>query len=280
MVLGRCGLRLDYVEDDFDDRPIDDYTSRRVMTAMARVYDTWLASQIIFRPTKAFDTATTVHAFFARWLETPFRGQQGGSRFNNLLWLHLIAQSMQPDVIIDSGTFRGASAWALSLDSPRAQVFSFDVDLKHLALRVPGVNYIEADWARHPTDTLRGVRTLAYFDDHVDQVRRLIEARDRSCQVAIFDDDFPVTSYFGMAPSSSVLPKVEFALDDDLSDGQTLRWLANGIEYAFTIDRSYLDRGRSCIAATDRLPNTSLITGIHQTPYRIAALMRGDQDQA
>src|SRR5262249_19709664 len=147
---------------------------------------------------------------------------QGGSRFNNLLWLHLIAQSMQPDVIVDSGTFRGASAWALSFGGLRAQVFSFDIDLKHLALRVPGVNYIEVDRAHNLIGPLRGAKALAYFDHHVDQVRRLIEARDRSYQVAIFDDDFPVTSYFGMAPSPGVLPKVEFALDDELSDGQTL----------------------------------------------------------
>jgi hypothetical protein len=238
----------------------------------------WVTRQMIFRPTETFDTATAVEVFFVQWLETPFRGQQGGSRFNNLLWLHLIAKSVRPDIIVDSGTFLGASAWALSLGSPRAQVFSFDIDLGNLALRVPGVNYVEADWARHPTGALRGEKVLAYFDDHVDQVRRLVEARDRLCEIAIFDDDFPVTSYFGMAPSPGVLPKVEFALDDELRDGQALRWVANGAEYSFTVDRSYLDCGRSCIAATERLPNTSLITGIHQTPYRIVALTRGDRD--
>jgi hypothetical protein len=276
-VLRRGGLHLGCLQNDFDDRPLDDYTRYRMTGAMARAYETWVASQVIFRPAEVFDAGIVVNAFFASWLDTPFRDEQGGSRFNNLLWLHLIARSMQPDVIVDSGSFRGASAWALSLGSPRAQVFSFDVDLKQLALRVTGVNYIEADWSHHPADALRGARVLAYFDDHVDQVRRLIEAHDRSCQVAIFDDDFPVTSYFGMAPSPNVLPKVEFALDEELTDGQTLRWLADGVEFSFVIDRGYLDRGRSYIAATDRLPNTSSITGIHQTPYRIVALVRGDQ---
>ena len=64
-----------------------------------------------------------------------------------------------------------------------------------------------------------------------------------------------------------------------LLDGQTLRWISNGTEHTFSVNRSYLNRGLACIRATERLPNTSLVTGIHQTPYRIVALRQEQQAQ-
>lgn len=272
--LSTFGLQLGYLQYDFDDKPLDEETQNELVRRLAKSYDEWVAGQEIFLPVITYDTTSAVRLFFESWLETPFREQQGGSRFNNLLWLHLIAKSMNPDLIIDSGTFRGASAWALSSGSATARVFSFDVSLVHLALKVPGVHYIEADWSTVSLAAHAGNRILAYFDDHVDQIRRLIESQERSCNVVIFDDDFPVTSYFAMAPSPRVLPKIEFALDDRLRDGQLLRWRGGGAEHCYRIDRSYLERGRSCIAATERLPNTSLITGVHQTPYRIVGVRR------
>jgi len=271
-VLAGGGLRLDKLQRDFDDRPLDEFTRQRMLSEIGEAYSSWVTSQRFFNVADNYDASSASAQFFDLWLQTPFRHQRGGSRFNNLLWLHLIARSCRPDFIVDSGTFEGASAWALATGSPRSRVLSFDVDLSQLALRTPGVVYIGADWTSHSIAKEKGEMLLAYFDDHVDQIRRVIEASDRGCHVAIFDDDFPVTSYYAMAPNPGVLPKIEFALDDTLRDGQTLKWVTAGSIQSFTIDRSYLDRGRARIATTGRLPNTSLVTGIHQTPYRIVAL--------
>lgn len=270
--LEKCGLKLEYSQRDFDDRPIDSFTQQRIIAALASIYQSWITSQRLFEVREKFDAGSASAEFFELWLDTPFRSQQGGSRFNNLLWLFLIARSYQPTLIIDSGTYRGASAWALSLAVPAAQTLSFDIDLTQLALRVPCVRYIESDWSDHTIEINADARVLTYFDDHVDQIRRVIEASDVGCHVAIFDDDFPITSFYAMAPSASVLPKIEFALDRELADGQVLEWISRGERLSIKIDRAYLDRGLARIRDTERLPNTSLITGIHQTPYRVVAL--------
>jgi hypothetical protein len=270
--LARGGLRLDYRQNDFDDRPLDDFTRRKLFSAMAQAFDNWNTHQQIFDVIDVFDTAAATEAFFSEWVATPFREQHGGSRFNNLLWLFLIAKSYRPSLIVDSGTFQGASAWALSRGSPDARVFSYDVDLSQLRARYPTITYVGSDWMQSPPEVLEGDRFLAYFDDHVDQIRRLLEAAERSCSVVIFDDDYPVTAFFDTATSPSVLPKIEFALDNDLQNGQMLEWLSRGVKQRWNVDREYLNRGLSKIAATERLPNTSLITGIHQTPYRIISV--------
>jgi hypothetical protein len=115
-------------------------------------------------------------------------------------------------------------------------------------------------------------RIIAYFDDHLDQVMRLQQAVERKVGLAIFDDDFPVTSYFAMAPGPQVLPKIEFVLDEGLTDGMVLRWRSGGREQSWQVDRSYLDSVKPHILNTDRIPNTSHITGIHQTPYRLVSI--------
>ena len=78
-----------------------------------------------------------------------------------------------------------------------------------------------------------------------------------------------------MAPSAAALPKVEFCLDPQLADRQVLHWIFDGVEHSWTVDRAYLDRAAAQIDRTERLPNTSLITGIHQTPYRVVKLKLG-----
>lgn len=270
--LGRVGLRIDYIENDFDDRPVDTFSRRKLFSAMGRQFESWISRQRIFEVADTFDAAAATEEFFDEWLLTPFRQQQGGSRFNNLLWLFLITKSYSPRLIVDSGTYQGASAWALSRGKPNARAYSFDIDLSQLRLRCPTVEYIEGDWTKHLGAATEHDRSLVYFDDHVDQIRRLLEAGERRYRVAIFDDDCTITSFFSMARSASVLPKIEFALDEELADGQVIEWVTGGSRHSWQAVGSYLQRGRSMIAATERLPNTSLISGIHQTPYRIVAL--------
>jgi hypothetical protein len=273
--LAMGGLRLDRLALDFDDAPLDEFTLEAVFCALARAFEEWLSGQNLFEPREAFDTTGVVRDFYAEWRGLPFRERQGGSRFNNLLWLHLIAKAYAPDVIVDSGSFQGASAWALSQACPSARSLSFDIDLTQLKVRAAGVTYVQADWSTYPLATPAPDRMLCYFDDHVDQVRRIIEAAERGYGLAIFDDDYPVTSYYAMAPTPEVLPKLEFALNPSLADGQVLEWRSGSRELRWPVDRSYLDRGLAVMAATERLPNTSLITGIHQTPYRIVTIRTG-----
>jgi hypothetical protein len=72
-----------------------------------------------------------------------------------------------------------------------------------------------------------------------------------------------------MAHEGHALPKIEFALDEDLQAVPALTWTTSRGARSWPIDHAQLTDMRDRIAATERLPNTSLITGIHQTPYRL-----------
>ena len=272
-LLLRFDLILTKVSLDFDARLENPRHLQFLFDDLAEPIDRWFTTQqLVALPAGQIEVRSEIEAFYHEYLLSPFRAQSGGSRFNNLLWLYLLSRALRPTVIIDSGTYMGASAWALSLGSPDSPHYSFDIELSQLKLRRPKVRYIKADWTTFDTNSFDVSRGLCYFDDHLDQIGRLIQAAQRGFPLAVFDDDFPVTSFAPMAHGGSALPKIEFALDDRLRDKEVISWFDRGQTHSWQVDQTYLDQGRSAIRASERLPNTSLITGIHQTPYRLVAL--------
>lgn len=276
-VLASFGLELQPLSRDFDARLDQPEQLRRIFIELGQIADRWFAQQTLFPIRHQFNSADALAPFYEDFLTSPFRGIGGGSRFNNLAWLYLIAKAMQPAFIVDSGTFRGASAWAFA--AAGAKVYSFDIDLSRLAYRHPGVIYSQCDWTTFDWSGSALSEALIYFDDHLDQVRRLQEASQHAIPLAIFDDDFPVSAFAPMAGGGRALPKIEFVLDDQLREWQELSWIEKEKRYVFPIDRNYLDYGRSLIVHAERLPDTSQVTGIQQTPYRILRVAAKQPDK-
>src|ERR1700728_1544270 len=234
VILKKLGLELQVVSEDFDARLDQPSQVGRIFSEFAKIADPWLRRQKLFPVACEFDLSLALCQFYEQYLDSPFRDKMGGSRFNNLAWLYLLAKSMKPGFVIDSGTFRGASAWAFS--KAGVEVFSFDIDLTRLALRAGSVVYSQCDWTAFDWKGFDFSNSLIYFDDHLDQARRLMEASQRGVPLAIFDDDFQLTSFAPMANKGLSLPKIEFVLDNDLQKYQEISWLANGRRYIFSID--------------------------------------------
>jgi hypothetical protein len=268
-LLGKLGLELLPLSRDYDARLESPWALEAMFRRLGGEIEAWLGRQTLF-VAQPFDVAEGVATLYADYLDSPFRGKGGGSRFNNLAWLYAIARAYRPTVMIDSGTYLGASAWALRQGSD-APLYSFDIDMSRIAQKVDA-SYVEADWTTHRFDDEDLSRSLCYFDDHVDQAKRLLEAKAAGCRLALFDDDFPVTGCVEMAHGGFALPKVEFVLDETLRGQASLDWFDGRRRQSWPIDAAYLDAARATIAATERLPNTSVITGIHQTPYRLVKL--------
>jgi hypothetical protein len=242
-----------------------------IFRQVAAAADGWLQTQAIAPRRQSFDVEHEVRGFFGDYLASPFRGPNGGSRVGNLLWLNLLAKALAPDVIVDSGTFKGASAWALARGNPKARILSFDIDMSHVLLRVPGVDYIQSDWTQHP---VTGQNILCYFDDHVDQCRRVREAFERGASTLVFDDDYDVTQFAPMAHGGFSLPKLSFCFDESLQEGEVIAWREGGRRYEWTVPKAELDRVRGMTEHYQRLPDLSTPFGVDQMPYSIAALRR------
>jgi hypothetical protein len=277
--LANFGLRLTRISTDFEQYPLNESIQKCFFRDLAACADGWLKNQVCFVPV-GFDTEATVKEFFFAYLESPFRVVTAGSRFNNLLWLVLLARAFKPTLIIDSGTYQGASSWALSFGAPEAEVCSFDIDQSQIKHRTPGVQYFKQDWSKFDFGSRLGPRTLAYFDDHVNQGGRLLESYERGIELAVFDDDIPIIPAFRqISIYGTPFPLIEFVLNDDLRREKEIVLKSAARTWQWPVDTLYLDRVRSVIAAADRVPNTSLISGIHQTPYRVVKIKPRTEDK-
>jgi hypothetical protein len=279
VALKPLGLEIVRPSLDFDSRPTG-HAMDRMLGELADAFNSWCVNTQVWPVSPESGTLAVVGRFYEAYLASPFRDQAGGSRFNNLLWLHLVARVSRPTLIIDSGTYRGASAWALASAVPGCPVLSFDLDLSAIALRTPGVTYVQSDWTTHVLAGHDLAGAMAYFDDHVDQGARLMQAVDRGIGRLVFDDDFPLTSFAAMAHDGAALPKIAFVLDRSLDQVSEVTWRSRGRECHWPVDHARLAGLRAVVAATERLPNTSLITGIHQTPYRLVRVRKGSSHGA
>src|SRR5437868_1602576 len=178
-LLGPLGLELVKHGQDFDARLESSQHLQLLFDDLAAPMEQWMNTQQLFTPaSRPVQIRPVIERFYREYLDAPFRATTCGSRFNNLLWLYALSSAIRPTVIFDSGTYTGGSAWALSLGSPGSPVYSFDLDLSRLKLRRPGVQYIEADWTTFDIKSCDMSRSLCYFDDHVDQIGRVIQAAD------------------------------------------------------------------------------------------------------
>ncbi len=204
------------------------------------------------------DLAAAVSEFFPLYEQRPVQNNIGGSLFNDSLCLYLTARLLVPTLIVESGTFRGHSAWLLRRACPEAEILSFDIDLSQLEHREPDVTYYEGDWTDFPLPAIAAELALIWFDDHINQAMRLYEAHNRGFRRALFDDNFPAYNLY--ATGGAPVPTLAMAIDETLHDGMRLVWTRHGKTYEYVYEQSHTFDARSLICLCQPLPDLAHIT--------------------
>ena len=172
-----------------------------------------------------------IETFLALHRRRPIRDNTGGSGFHNLFWLWLILHRLEPDLVVESGVWKGQGTWLIRNARPTSEHLAFDIDLGTRVYRDPSVTYHECDWSAADVRSEQG-RGLVFFDCHVDHGRRIREAHERGFEFVLLDDNPPshLLSGYGRPP----LPTAAMLLDEELSDGAQIEWIYRGqrIEHA------------------------------------------------
>lgn len=179
--------------------------------------------------------ADAVAAFQDLYPKRPVAANKGGMQFNDSLCLYLVARFLQPAFVLESGSFRGHSAWLLRQALPQAEIVSCDIDLGQLRHRAQGVRFCERDWTQVELPAFVPDQALAWFDDHIDHCRRLAEAQARGFRHVLLDDNFSAENLY--ATGGPPVPTLAMALDPDLQDGETLVWRRRGKTYRYRFER-------------------------------------------
>lgn len=204
------------------------------------------------------DVEGIVAAFFALYDRRPVADNTGGSGFNDAFWLYLVARIANPVLVVESGTHRGLSAWLLKNAAPDAEVHTFDVSHAHLAHREPGVTYHETDWSAVDLHAVDPGASLAFFDDHINQARRIREAYERGFRLLLFDDD--LMSWQLHATGHPPVPTVSMLFEDDVVPGEKIEYLRNGRPRSYTVRPEDTFGARRLVEHVARTPDLTPVT--------------------
>jgi hypothetical protein len=111
---------------------------------------------------------------------------------------------------------------------------------------------------------------FVYFDDHVNQARRVIEAHARGFRHLLFDDSWPLETIFGTGDPP--LPTIDMVMADDLKAGAKAEWAdinSHLQTYVHTPEmQTVCAKARALIKAVHDVPSLYRQTGIAPTSAR------------
>lgn len=199
----------------------------------------------------------------------PVRQRRGGSGFNGALQLYVAMRALQPRAVVESGVFRGLTTWVIRQACPEAAILCHDPDLSGLRYRDAGARYSRRDWSTADLSGIDPAATVAFFDDHVPQARRVVEARDRGIARLLFDDDAAghrIHAHGGPAHPTIAM----IAGRADRAEDEPIRWSRNGRAFAQAADDPLLDEAGACIARLHAFDDLHRATGY--SPARLTSV--------
>ncbi len=212
-----------------------------------------------FAPAGATERArAAVPAFFALFDERVVRDNEGGSGFNDSLWLYVLARVFAPRAIVESGVHKGHGTWVMRQACPLAAIHCFDIDLSKLLYRDEMAQYFDRDWMKVGLDVPRDAPRLAFFDDHISHARRLREAKARGFELLLFDDNFPAHNLY--ATGGPPVPTLAMIMDETLEAEDDIVWTRNAKSYSYRCNAEELSAARGLIERYEVLPELSPIT--------------------
>ena len=181
-----------------------------------------------FQPKSNFDLRKSLDDFANYYAKKPIADNSGGAGMLPSAWIFILAKLISPSLILESGVWKGHTTWLLNKSCPDAVMHSFDINIGKLEHRVKQAHYHEHDWLSNDfAKTLPIDRnSLVYFDDHINQCKRIKQAHELGFRYAILDDNCPVinNSYNVGQPAHPTLQ----LLYSDLSFGSVITYEIKG----------------------------------------------------
>jgi len=183
----------------------------------------------------------------------------GTTHGHGKLWLFLLARTLQPKTVVESGVYYGSSLFTLRTAVPQAKMFAFDIGFAKLISRLEGIDYREHDWG---TDDVRaeGLSDLCFFDDHINNCMRVRQAYERGFRHVVMDDSPDVGEIHEFR--CPAVPSIAMIANDKWADGDTIAWNWNGRRLHYTFRTADTFGAKEVIEAAYRFPSLKCWTGM------------------
>lgn len=163
-------------------------------------------------------------AFLKVYQNRPVNNNTGGLRSVGLFSLWYLLRCCQPDVVIESGVWRGQSTWLIEQAVPNAELICIDPKLSARLYISKRAQYFTQDFSQLNFANLKNKKVVCFFDDHQNAYLRVLQAHACGFKYLIFDDNYPAP--FGMrAPFGHLTLRHCFDVGTFLDKAQQLKAL-------------------------------------------------------
>lgn len=132
--------------------------------------------------------------FLDVFAKRPVVDNQGGVSSVGAFSLWYFLKRHQPQLVVESGVWKGQTTWLIEQALPDVTILCFDPYRKIREYESPNAAYPKGDFAKYDFPTFDPEKTLVFFDDHQDAVKRVVHARRKGFRHVVFDDNYAVGS--------------------------------------------------------------------------------------
>ena len=129
--------------------------------------------------------------FYLLYKKRPIKNNKGGMFFGNMFGLYYFLRKIKPQFIIESGVYKGQTSWLIEKVLPNSKILSLDPDLSNREYISKKIKYSNKDFKNQNFKNIPS-NSLVFFDDHQNQIERLMQSKWFGIKNVIFDDNYPV----------------------------------------------------------------------------------------
>ena len=101
-------------------------------------------------------------------------------------------RKLRPEIVVESGVWKGQGTWLIEQALPKAQLICFDVDFSNFIYKSEKAEYIQGDVKYYNWNKCNDrEKILFFFDDHQNAFDRIIWAKHNGFKHFIFEDNYP-----------------------------------------------------------------------------------------
>jgi len=136
------------------------------------------------------DLRSSFDKFLKIYEQRPIQDNQGGMKLPHAFLTWFICYQLQPEVVIESGVFKGQGTWLIKKACPNVRLICIDPCLERVKYQAPEAEYRKEDFTYQDFSELDKDKTLCFFDDHMSAYDRLVAMKWMGFKKAIFEDNY------------------------------------------------------------------------------------------
>lgn len=136
------------------------------------------------------DIEDRIDDFLKLYEKRPIQDNIGGMKAPHMFAVWFMLKKLNPDIVVESGVWKGQSTWLLRQACPNARIISIDLNLETREYIDDTVTYSDKDFSEHDWSAITE-NSMVFFDDHQNAYKRIQQCNWFGFKHIIFEDNYP-----------------------------------------------------------------------------------------